>query len=152
MYTMKGEVPGGEHIVPIGKAAVARPGSDVTLLGVSLTAVHALNAAQTLAKEGIDAEVIDLRTVSPLDEETILESVKKTGRLVIVDEANPLCGLASHIAGMVASRGFHWLRAPVGMVTAPHSPVPFSPVLEDAYLPNPQKVVAAVKETCSKTS
>lgn len=78
--------------------------------------------------------------------------MQKTGRLVIVDEANPLCGLASHIAGMVASRGFNWLRAPVGMVTAPHSPVPFSPVLEDAYLPNPQKVVAAVKEVCAQAS
>lgn len=152
MYTMKGEVPGGDHIVPIGKAAVVRPGSDVTLLGVSLTAVHALKAAETLAKDGIDAEVIDLRTVSPLDEETILASVQKTGHLVIVDEANPLCGLASHIAGVVASQGFKWLRAPVGMVTAPHSPVPFSPVLEDAYLPNPEKVVASVKEVCAQAS
>lgn len=110
-----------------------------------MTAVHALSAADTLAQEGIDAEVIDLRTISPLDEEAILTSLAKTGRLVIADEANPFCGLASHIAGLVASQGFHALRAPVGMVTAPHAPVPFSPVLEDAYLPNAEKIVAAVK-------
>jgi len=149
MYTMKGEVPMGDYLVPLGKAAVTRTGEQVTVVGMSLTAVHALTAAEILAKDGIDAEVIDLRTISPLDEETILKSVEKTGRLVVVDEANPLCGLASHIAGVVASRGFRSLRAPVALVTAPHSPVPFSPVLEDAYLPNPEKVVAAVKKVCS---
>ena len=148
MYTMKGEVPMGDYLVPLGKAAVTRTGEQVTVVGMSLTAVHALTAAEILAKDGIDAEVIDLRTISPLDEETILKSVEKTGRLVVVDESNPLCGLASHIAGVVASRGFRTLRAPVGLVTAPHSPVPFSPVLEDAYLPNPEKVVAAVKKVC----
>ncbi|MCH2694654.1 MAG: alpha-ketoacid dehydrogenase subunit beta [Acidobacteriia bacterium] len=149
MYTMKGDVPSGDHCVPIGKAAITKKGEDVTLLGVSMTAVHALTAAKTLKEQNIDAEVIDLRTISPLDEETILESVKKTGRLVIVDESNPLCGLASHIGGVVASQGFEYLKAPVGMVTAPHSPVPFSPVLEDAYLPNPEKIVASVKKVFS---
>lgn len=145
MYSLKGEVPVGEYTVPLGKAAILREGKEVTIVGVSMTAVHALSAADTLAQEGIDAEVIDLRTISPLDEEAILTSVAKTGRLVIADEANPFCGLASHIAGLVASHGFHALRAPVGMVTAPHAPVPFSPVLEDAYLPNAEKIVAAVK-------
>jgi pyruvate dehydrogenase E1 component beta subunit len=148
MYGMKGEVPPGEYTVPLGKAAITRAGKDVTIVGISMTAVHAMKAADTLAQEGISAEVIDLRSISPLDEEAILASVAKTGRLVIADEANPLCGVASHIAGMVASRGFHSLKAPVGMVTAPHAPVPFSPVLEDAYLPNPEKIVKAVKAIC----
>src|SRR5437764_8739057 len=108
-----------------------------------MSARHALAAADELAKDSIDAEVVDLRTISPLDEDTILKSVAKTGRLVIADEANPVCGLASHIAGIVASKGFNSLKAPVGLVTPPHSPVPFSPVLEDAYLPNSAKIVAA---------
>jgi acetoin:2,6-dichlorophenolindophenol oxidoreductase subunit beta len=145
MYTLSGPVSEGEYTIPLGKAAITRKGRDVTIVGVSMTAVHALAAAQTLAKEGIEAEVIDLRTISPLDEETILESVARTGRLVIADEANPFCGLATHIGGMVASKGFRSLKAPVGLVTAPHAPVPFSPVLEDAYLPNPEKIVAGVK-------
>lgn len=140
-----GPVPEGEYIVPLGKANITRSGKDVTIVGMSNTANHALVAAETLAKEGIDAEVIDLRSISPLDEDAILTSVAKTGRLVVADEANPFCGLASHIAGIVASKGFYSLKAPVGMVTAPHSPVPFSPPLEDAYLPDANKIVAAVK-------
>jgi pyruvate dehydrogenase E1 component beta subunit len=145
MYGIPGEVPEGEYILPIGKANIARSGKDVTIVGVSMTVNHALKAAETLAQAGIDAEVIDLRSVSPLDEDTILDSVSRTGRLVVADEANPVCGLATHIAGIVASKGFGSLRAPVGLVTAPHSPVPFSPVLEDAYLPSPEKIVAATQ-------
>ena len=150
MYQMKGPMPEGEHVVPLGKAAITRPGKDVTIVGVSMTARHALAAADELAKDGIDAEVIDLRTISPLDEDTLLQSVYKTGRLVIADEANPMCGLATHIAGVVASKGFGSLDAPVQLVTPPHSPVPFSPVLEDAYLPNPEKIMAAVREVCTR--
>jgi pyruvate dehydrogenase E1 component beta subunit len=145
MYGIPGEVPEGEHVIPLGKAIVRRPGKDVTIVGVSMTANHALSAAEILAKDGIDAEVIDLRTISPLDEDTILESVRNTGHLVIADEANPFCGLATHIAGLVASKSFVSLRGPVGLVTAPHAPVPFSPVLEDAYLPDANKIVASVK-------
>jgi pyruvate/2-oxoglutarate/acetoin dehydrogenase E1 component len=150
MYQLKGEMPEGEYVVPIGKAAVTREGKDVTLVGVSMTARHALAAAEELAKEGIDAEVVDLRTISPLDEQTILQSVAKTGRLVVADEANPVCGLAAYIAGIVASKGFSSLRAPVELVTPPHSPVPFSPVLEDAYLPNPTKVANAARKACGR--
>ena len=150
MYQMKGPMPEGEHVVPLGKAAITRPGKDVTIVGVSMTARHALAAADELAKDGIDAEVIDLRTISPLDEDTLLQSVSRTGRLVIADEANPMCGLATHIAGVVASKGFGSLDAPVQLVTPPHSPVPFSPVLEDAYLPNPEKIMAAVREVCTR--
>ena len=145
LYQIKGEMPEGEHVVPIGQAAVTRPGKDITLVGASMTARHALAAAEELAKDGISAEVVDLRTISPLDEDTILKSVAKTGRLVIADEANPVCGLASHIAGIVASKGFSSLKAPVGLVTPPHCPVPFSPVLEDAYLPNQEKIIAATR-------
>jgi len=150
MYQLKGEMPEGEYVVPIGKAAVTREGKDVTLVGVSMTARHALTAADELAQEGIDAEVIDLRTISPLDETTILQSVAKTGRLVVADESNPICGLATHIAGIVASKGFQSLHAPVELVTPPHSPVPFSPVLEDAYLPDPQKIANAARKACGR--
>lgn len=146
MYQMKGEMPEGEFVIPLGKAEISRSGKDVTIVGASMTARHALTAAEALAKNGIDAEVINLRTISPLDEDTILHSVAKTGRLVVADEANPMCGLASHIAGVVASKGFSSLRAPVALVTPPHAPVPFSPVLEDAYLPDPEKIVAAVQK------
>ncbi|HCI79979.1 MAG TPA: alpha-ketoacid dehydrogenase subunit beta [Ktedonobacter sp.] len=145
MYQMKGEMPEGEFVIPLGKAEISRPGKDVTIVGASMTARHALTAAEELAKNGIDAEVINLRTISPLDEDTILQSVAKTGRLVVADEANPMCGLATHIAGIVASKGFSSLRAPVALVTPPHAPVPFSPVLEDAYLPSPEKIVAVVQ-------
>ncbi len=149
MYQLKGEMPEGEYVVPLGQAAVTRIGKDVTIVGASMTARYALAAADELAKMGIDAEVVDLRTISPLDENTILQSVAKTGHLVIADEANPVCGLATHIAGIVASKGFNSLRAPVGLVTPPHAPVPFSPVLEDAYLPSPEKIVAAVRAVCA---
>ncbi len=145
LYAVSGPVPSGEYVLPIGKAAITRAGRDITIVGMSNTANHALAAAEILAKEGIDAEVLDLRTISPLDEVAILASVGKTGRLVVADEANPICGMASHIAGLVASQGFSSLKAQIGLVTAPHSPVPFSPVLEDAYLPNADKIVAKVK-------
>jgi len=107
--------------------------------------VHqALAAAEALQKKGIHCEIIDLRTISPLDEDTILESVEKTGRLVVVDESNPRCSMASDIAGMVAQKAFRSLRAPIEQVTAPHTPVPFSDVLEDMYIPSPAKIEAAV--------
>ncbi len=138
LYAVSGPVPTGEYVLPLGKAAITRSGKDITIVGMSNTANHALAAAEILAKEGIDAEVLDLRTISPLDEDAILTSVGKTGRLVVADEANPICSMASHIAGLVASRGFHSLKAP-------HSPVPFSPVLEDAYLPSADKIVAQVR-------
>ncbi len=150
MYQLKGEMPEGEYVVPLGQAAVTRQGKDVTLVGVSMTARHALAAADELAKDGIDAEVVDLRTVSPMDEATLLQSVAKTGRLVIADESNPVCGFASYVAGTVASKGFNSLRAPIGLVTPPHAPVPFSPVLEDAYLTSPEKIVAAARKVCGK--
>ncbi len=106
-----------------------------------------LEAAEQLAAEGVEAEVIDLRSLSPWDEEAILESVAKTGRLVVVDEDNPRCGMAADVAALAASRALHYLDAPVRMVTAPHTPVPFSPVLEDHYVPDARRVIEAVRST-----
>ena len=108
--------------------------------------VHqALEAANTLSSDGISCEVVDLRTTSPLDEETILESVENTGRLVVVDEANPRCSIATDISALVAKKAFEHLNAPIEMVTAPHTPVPFSGALEDMYIPSPDNIVSAVK-------
>ena len=140
------DVPEGDYVVPIGKAAVAREGSDITLVGMGLTVKMALAAAETLASENIHAEVLDLRSLAPLDEDAILTSLAKTGRLVVVDEATPRCGIASDIASLCVTQGFDLLDAPVGRVTAPHTPVPFSAVLEQAYMPSPDKIVAAVRD------
>jgi pyruvate dehydrogenase E1 component beta subunit len=145
LYGTKGPVPEGEYVVPIGKASRIREGNDVTIVGMSRMSLFALQAAGELAKEGISAEVIDLRSLSPLDEETVLESIKKTGRLVIVDEDNPRCSVASDIAALAATQALEYLNAPVRMITAPHTPVPFSPVLEDAYLPSPERIADAAR-------
>jgi acetoin:2,6-dichlorophenolindophenol oxidoreductase subunit beta len=144
LYGTKGDVPEEAYTVPIGKAKVAREGSAVTIVGVGKTVLTALAAAKTLAAEGIEAEVVDLRSLSPIDDETILASVAKTGYLVVVDEAPPRCGIAADVVAIVTDRGFDTLRGPVKRVTAPHTPVPFSPVLEDAYVPTPARVAAAV--------
>ncbi len=145
MFTM-GEVPEGDYEVPLGKARVARQGSDITLVGIGRTVQTCLDAAEQLAAEGTSAEVIDLRSLQPLDEEAILESLAKTGRIVVVDEATPRCGIASDIAALCADKGFDLLDAPVRRVTAPHAPVPFADVLEDAYLPSVDKVLAAARQ------
>jgi len=108
--------------------------------------VHfSLEAAEKLAGDGVEVEVVDLRSLSPLDEETILASVKKTGRLIVVDEANPRCSIATDIVALAAGQAFDYLDAPPTMVTAPHAPVPFSPVLEDAYLPSVDSIVATAQ-------
>jgi pyruvate dehydrogenase E1 component beta subunit len=142
----EGEVPEGDYEVPLGKAAVVREGGDVTLIGWGRTVHTAAEAAQILAEEGVQAEVIDLRSLYPMDEAAVLASLEKTGRLVVIDEAPPHCGVASDVASLCADRGFDFLNAPVKKVTAPHTPVPFSPVLEDAYLPSADAIVAAVHE------
>jgi pyruvate dehydrogenase E1 component beta subunit len=141
-----GEVPEGDYVVPLGKVNVLREGSDVTLVGVGRTVQTALEAAATLAANGTSAEVVDLRSLQPLDEDGILASLAKTGRLVVIDEAPPRCGIACDVAALCVDRGFDYLRAPVRRVTAPHSPVPFSPVLEDAFLPSAERVVEVVGE------
>jgi acetoin:2,6-dichlorophenolindophenol oxidoreductase subunit beta len=111
----------------------------------------AQEAAGKLAEEGTECEIVDPRTISPLDEDTILESVAKTGRLVIVDEASPRCNMATDIAALAAQKGFEHLRAPIRMVTPPHTPVPFSDVLEDMYIPDASRVMAAVREVVSSS-
>lgn len=143
LYMEEGEVPEGEFLLPFGQARIAREGTDITLCGMSRMAVVAEQAAEALAGEGISAEVIDPRTLSPLDEGAILDSVGKTGRLVVVDEANPLCSMASEIAGLVAEFGFDYLDAPVQRVTAPHTPVPATPCLEKNYVPSVDDIVDA---------
>lgn len=137
---MKGPVPEDDYTIPLGKAAVKRPGTDVTVIAIGKMVHHALTAAEELDKQGKSAEVIDPRTLSPFDEDAVLASVEKTGRLVIVDESHPRCNVATDIAALVADKGFDSLNAPIKTVAAPHTPVPFSPPLEDHYLPNPQKI------------
>jgi acetoin:2,6-dichlorophenolindophenol oxidoreductase subunit beta len=146
LYGTKGDVPEGDEGIPLGVADIKREGDDVTIVAISRMVQQALAAADSLAAEGIEAEVIDPRTLSPLDDETILNSVAKTHRLVIVDEDNPRCSAATDIAAMVADEGFDTLDAPIKRVTAPHTPVPFSPPLEQFYVPSPDRIANAVRE------
>ena len=146
LYPRKGEVPDGDYTIPFGEAALVREGEHVTVVALARMVPFAEKAIDLLAKEGITCDLIDPRTTSPLDEETILESVENTGRLVVVDESPPRCSVASDIAGIVAAKGFRSLKAPIVQVTAPHSPVPFARELERAYVPGPQKIEAAIRQ------
>jgi pyruvate dehydrogenase E1 component beta subunit len=148
LYVAKGPVPEEPYRIPLGVAEIRRAGSDVTIVAIAAMVGRALEAAELLAGEGISAEVIDPRTLSPLDEETILGSVEKTGGLVVVDESPPHCSVASEIAAVVGEKAFDSLNGPVRRVTAPHTPVPFSPSLEEAYAPSVQAVVDAVRTIC----
>jgi acetoin:2,6-dichlorophenolindophenol oxidoreductase subunit beta len=141
----KGEVPDGEYVIPLGVADVKRAGNDVTIVGTGWMVKKSLAAAEMLAAQGISAEVVDPRTLAPLDIKTILASVKKTGRLVLVDQAPRHSSAAVVIAGEVAEQGFEYLRAPVKLVTALDTPVPYSEPLENYILPNEDKIVDAVK-------
>ncbi|MFE7819548.1 alpha-ketoacid dehydrogenase subunit beta [Priestia megaterium] len=146
LYNMKGEVPEGYYTIPLGKADVKREGTDLTIVAIGKQVNTALTAADQLSHKGIDVEVVDPRSLSPFDEETILSSVEKTNQLIVIDEANPRCSIATDIAALVADKGFDMLDAPIKRITAPHTPVPFSPPLEDIYLPTPQKVIEVVSE------
>lgn len=150
LYPLRGEVPEEPYAIPFGEADIVRDGDDVTIVALGRMVHMAAEAADTLAAEGVSCEVIDPRSTSPLDEETILESVERTGRLVVVDEAGPRCGMAADIVSLVATRAFDALRAPVRAVTPPHTPVPFSPVLEDAYVPDAARVAEAVRSITVK--
>jgi len=145
LYDTETEVPDEAYRIPFGEARIAREGKDLTLVAFGAMVPRALAVAEVLAKEGISAEVVDPRTTSPLDEDALLESVEKTGRLVIVDESPPRCSMASDIAGLVADKGFSFLKAPIKAVTCPHTPVPFAPNLEDEFLPNPRRIEAAAR-------
>lgn len=145
LYRIKGEVPEGEYQIPIGKGEIKRAGKDATVVATSRMVHFALNAAGKLAAEGIDLEVVDPRSLSPLDEEIILESVKKTHRLVIVHEEVKFAGSGAEIAAMVAEKAFDYLDGPILRIGAPFSPVPFSPPLEEKFIPSEQDIVKAVK-------
>ncbi|KAI5916275.1 alpha-ketoacid dehydrogenase subunit beta [Thauera sp. 2A1] len=144
LYTMQGEVPEESYTIPFGEANVLREGDDVTIVAFGRMVNFASEAAAAAQKKGVHCEVIDPRTTSPLDEDTILESVEKTGRLVVVDESNPRCSMASDIAALVAQKAFGALKAPIELVTAPHVPVPFSDALEDLYVPGVARIEAAI--------
>ena len=148
LFPMKGPVPDGDHIVPIGKANVSRKGKDVTIVSYSLMMHRALEAAEKLAAEGIEAEVIDLRTISPIDKDTIFESLRKTKRLVIVHEAVKQGGVGAEISALVAEEMIDWLDAPIRRIGAPFVPVPFSPPLEPLVKISADHIAKTVKEIC----
>jgi pyruvate dehydrogenase E1 component beta subunit len=151
IYGSSFDVPDDEdYIVPIGKAAVVREGTDVTLTAFSICVRHALDAAQMLEEMGISAEVIDLRTIRPLDTETVLESVRKTNRLVSIEEGWPFAGVGSEICALVCDKAFDYLDAPPLRVCAEDVPLPYAANLEKLALPNAQKIVQAVKTVCYK--
>jgi len=145
MYDDEEEVPDDAYTIPFGEANLTREGDDATIVAFGRMVGFANQAADALEKDGVSCTVLDPRTTSPFDTEAILECVEGTGRLVIVDEANPRCSMASDVSGLVAQEAFKALKAPIQMVTSPHTPVPFAPELEDAYLPNTDKIVAAVR-------
>lgn len=146
MYGDKGEVPEGEYLIPIGVADIKRQGKHVTIASFGKIMKVAMQAAEELAKEGIEAEVIDLRTVRPIDYKTIIESVKKTNRLVILEEAWPLASIASEVTYKVQQEAFDYLDAPVRRVTTADTPLSYAPTLVEEFLPNAEKVIKVVKE------
>ncbi len=145
LYNTKGPVPEEPYAIPLGVADVKRTGADVTIVALSRMVHVALAAAEALTRQGIEAEVVDPRSISPLDEEVILDSVRKTGKLVVVDEDTPFCSVARDIAARAADQAFDYLDAPIKCVTAPHTPVPFSPDLERFYIPSKERVIDAVR-------
>jgi pyruvate/2-oxoglutarate/acetoin dehydrogenase E1 component len=150
LYTLEGDVPEEAYTIPFGEANVTREGDDVTIvtLGRMLQVAH--EAADALAKDGINCEVVDLRTTSPMDTDTIIESVENTGRLVVLDESHPRCSIATDVSAIVAQEAFGALKAPIQMVTAPHTPVPFAENLEDLYIPDAANVQDAVRKVMGK--
>ncbi len=147
LYASESDVPEESYTVPFGEANIVREGSDATIVGYGLMVHRASEAAETLAGEGIQCEIVDLRTLSPIDTDTVVESVENTGRLVCVDEANPRCSIASDVAASVSQEAFGSLKAAPRLVTAPHTPVPFSPTLEDLYIPSAESIADAVRKT-----
>ena len=146
VYDRKEEVPDEEYLIPFGKARVHREGDDVTIWGTFLMVHKAIEAADELAKQGISADVIDPRTLVPLDKKTLIDSVKKTGRLVLVTEETKTGATTAEIAAIVQEEAFDWLDAPIKRVNAPDTPVPFSPPLEQAFIPIKDRIISAVRE------
>lgn len=150
LWGQKEEVPDEEYHIPFGKARIRREGSDVTVVGISGSLPLAVQAAEVMAESGVSCEVIDPRTLVPLDSASIVESVKKTGRLVIAEPAHRTCGAAAEISAIVAEKAQPWLKAPILRVTAPNMQIPFSPALERHFYPTKEKIVAAIRTVCGK--
>ncbi|WP_126426307.1 alpha-ketoacid dehydrogenase subunit beta [Brevibacillus marinus] len=148
LYGMKGEVPEAEYVIPLGTAKIVREGNDVTIVALGQMVNRAVRAAEELEAEGISAEVIDPRTVTPLDKECIWQSVVKTGRLVVVHEAVKTGGFGAELAAIVQEEVFDYLDAPIQRVAAPFTPVPYSKALEQYYLPNEESIIEAAKRIC----
>jgi acetoin:2,6-dichlorophenolindophenol oxidoreductase subunit beta len=150
LLTSRGEVPEGDYAIPLGKAEVRRVGSDITIVALAAAVSHSLAAAQMLERDGISVEVVDIRSVVPLDRESILQSVTKTGRLVVVDAAPHTCGVAAEVAATVVENVFESLKSPVVRLTAPDVPVPFSPDLERLMYPTADEIAAAARHLCHR--
>ena len=150
LYGTQGEVPEESYAIPLGKADIKREGKDITVVATAMTVGRALSAAEKLARNGISLEVVDPRTLSPLDEQTILNSVKKTHRLLIVHEEVKFAGSGAEIAAMVAEKAFDYLDAPIVRIGAPFTPVPFSPPLEQEFIPSEEKIIQAAKKMMGK--
>jgi pyruvate dehydrogenase E1 component beta subunit len=146
LYDESMDVPDESYVIPFGEANIVRDGKDVSIVAISRMVYMAKEAANTLAEQGIEAEIIDPRTTSPLDVDSLIETVEKTGRLIIVDESAARCGFAHDIAAFVSQEAFTALKAPIQIITPPHTPIPFSPSLEDAWIPNANRIVEAVKK------
>ena len=151
MYDEEAEVPDDAYTIPFGEANVTREGDDVTIITMGRMVGFSNQVADKLAKDGIGCTVVDLRTTSPLDTETILETAAETGRVVVVDESHPRCSMATDISALICEQAFDRLKAPIKLVTAPHCPVPFTPALEDLYLPSPDKIEATVLGIVGRT-
>jgi len=145
MYDDEEEVPDDPYTIPFGEARFTREGDDLSIVAIGRMVQYANEAADELEKQGVSCTVLDPRTTSPLDTDSIIEAVEDTGRLVVVDESNPRCSMASDISSFVAQNAFKALKGPIQMVTAPHTPVPFAPELEDSYVPSAARIVDAAK-------
>lgn len=145
LYGIKGKVPENEYYIPFGKADIKHEGKDVTIVATALMVHKALNVAKKLKNEGISVEVVDPRTIVPLDKDTIIKSVKKTGKLIVVDEDYERCSFASEVMAIIASEAFDYLDAPLKRVSTPNVPIPYSPVLEKEIIPNEEKIIKAIK-------
>lgn len=152
LYDTTGEVPAEPVETPIGEAAVVREGKDLTIAATSFMAYEAAHAAEELAKEGVDAEIVDLRSIRPLDEATILNSVKKTGRLIVADTSWELCGVVSEVAALVAEKGFHYLKGPVRRIALANCPAPVSQTLEKAFYPSATTIAKAAMSMMGRFS
>ena len=146
MYDVTQDVPDESYTVPFGEANFTREGKDITFIGMGATVSLCNNVSDKLKKDNISSTVLDLRTLSPLDEDSILEASEETGRIVIVDESSPRCNIATDISALICEKSFSYLKGPIKMVSPPHTPVPFSAALEDLYLPNEDNIMKAAKE------